>query len=229
MSRKSKVAAEIKLELVERYLKGEVSLKQAAALAGVDQMSFRRWLNLYEAKGATELLTSEKNRAYSKELKIAAVHSYLAGEGSLLDICKKYNIRSDSLLRKWIKLYNTHEDLKASGGGGSYMRKARKTTIEERLSIVNACLENDKNYAFTAKEYSVSYQQVRNWVLRYEEMGTAGLEDRRGYRTGTRPSRTPEEEMKDQIAQLKREKRELQMENDLLKKVKELERRDPFL
>lgn len=95
MSRKAKVAVEIKLEL-ERCLKGEVSLKQAAALAGVVQISFRRWLNSYEAKKAAELLTSEKNRAYSKELKIAAVHSYLAGKGSLLDICK--NIISEVIL-----------------------------------------------------------------------------------------------------------------------------------
>lgn len=65
---------------------------------------------------------------------------------------QKYNIRSDSLLRKSIKLYNTHEELKASGGGGSYMRKARKITIEERLSIVNACLENDKNYIYISVE-----------------------------------------------------------------------------
>ncbi|WP_442784501.1 MULTISPECIES: helix-turn-helix domain-containing protein [unclassified Enterococcus] len=27
-------------------------------------------------------------------------------------------------------------------------------------------------------KYQVSYQQVRNWVLKYEEMGEAGLKDR---------------------------------------------------
>lgn len=32
------------------------------------------------------------------------------------------------------------------------MRKARKITIEERLSIVNACLENDKNYIYISVE-----------------------------------------------------------------------------
>lgn len=32
------------------------------------------------------------------------------------------------------------------------MRKAGKTTIEERLSIVNACLENDKNYIYISVE-----------------------------------------------------------------------------
>lgn len=46
-------------------------------------------------------------------------------------------------------------------------------------------------------------------------MGSAGLEDRRGRRAGTQPSRTPEEVRRDRIAQLEREKRDLQMENDL--------------
>jgi transposase len=59
----------------------------------------------------------------------------------------------------------------------------------------------------------------------YSEMGKPGLEDRRGHRTGTLPSRTPEEELRDRIALLEREKYDLEMENALLKKVKELERR----
>ena len=80
-----------------------------------------------------------------------------------------------------------------------------------------------------ALKYQCSYQQVRNWVKRYEEMGAAGLEDRRGRRAGTMPSRTPEEEMRDRIAELERRNRDLQMENDLLKKVRELEMKDRYL
>ena len=109
------------------------------------------------------------------------------------------------------------------------MRKARSTTPEERLAIVQDCLANDKNYGAMALKYQCSYQQVRNWVKRYEEMGSAGLEDRRGRRVGTMPSRTPEEEMRDRIAELERRNRDLQMENDLLKKVRELEMKDRYL
>lgn len=64
------------------------------------------------------------------------------------------------------------------------------TTYEERLQIVQDCLDHDKNYGAVALKYGCSYQQVRNWVKRYEEMGAAGLEDRRGKRAGTLPSRT---------------------------------------
>lgn len=42
-------------------------------------------------------------------------------------------------------------------------------------------------------------------------------------------SRTPEEELRERIAELERKNKDLQMENDLLKKVRELERRDRFL
>ena len=80
-----------------------------------------------------------------------------------------------------------------------------------------------------ALKYDCSYQQIRNWVDRYEKMGSAGLEDRRGTRIGYKPSRTPEEELRDRIAELERKNKDLQMENDLLKKVRELERRDRFL
>ena len=57
-------------------------------------------------------------------------------------------------------------------------------------------------------------------------MGPTGLEDRRGRRTGTLPSRTPEEELRDRIAELEQKNEDLQMENDILKKVKELEMRN---
>ena len=109
------------------------------------------------------------------------------------------------------------------------MSKGRQTTPEERLEIVQDCLANDKNYGAMAIKYNCSYQQVRNWVLRYEQLGVAGLEDRRGRRIGTQPARTPEEELRDKIAELERKNRELQMENDLLKKVRELERKDRYL
>ena len=109
------------------------------------------------------------------------------------------------------------------------MRKARQTTMEERLAIVQECIVNDKNYGAMALKYNCSYQQVRNWVKRYEEMGSAGLEDRRGRRAGSQLARTPEEELRDRIAELERKNLSLQMENDLLKKVRELEMKDRYL
>jgi len=60
---------------------------------------------------------------------------------------------------------------------------------------------------------------MRNW-------GKQGLEDRRGRRKGTMPSRTPEELLQDELARLKRENQRLKMELDVTKKFQELERRN---
>ena len=231
MLRKSKIEPSLKVELVERYLGGEIGKAEAARLAGTTKWgAFERWLSIYKNEGPSGLLDQKHYRRYTKELKLAAINDYLNRKGSLREIAENYGLRSETQLQRWIKVYNTHGDINSRGsGGGSYMRKGRQTTSEERLVIVQDCLANDKNYGAMALKYNCSYQQVRNWIQRYEKMGSAGLEDRRGSRAGTKPARTPEEELRDKIAELERKNRDLQMENDLLKKVRELERKDRYL
>jgi transposase len=145
--------------------------------------------------------------------------------GSMIEIGKKYGLRSKTQLQNWLKVYNTHKDFKSTSGG-STMSKGRMTTIDERLKIVLDCLENGKDYGAMAIKYQVSYQNVYQWVKRYAELGEAGLEDRRGRRKGTMPSRTPEELLQDELARLKRENQRLKMELDVTKKFQELERRN---
>lgn len=233
MSRKSNIDPALKVELVERYLRNELGIREAGRLAGLSENgtdSFRKWIIIYQNEGPAGLLDQERNKHYPLELKIKAVNAYLRGEGSLLKIMKRYKIRSKKALQDWIRQYNAHGEIKCrSSGGGSYMRKARQTTPEERLEIIQDCLACGKNYGAMALKYNCSYQQVRNWVLRYEIMGSAGLEDRRGRRVGSQPARTPEEQLRDRIAELEHKNRDLQMENDLLKKVKELEMKDRYL
>lgn len=77
--------------------------------------------------------------------------------------------------------YNGHEELKTSGTAGTgIMTKGRKTTYDERVEIVTFCIENQMNYAVTAESYRVSYQQVYQWVKKYESKGIDGLLDKRG-------------------------------------------------
>jgi transposase-like protein len=223
MSHKGKATAEEKLRIIELYLAGKVGRTEAGNIAGVDGATIRRWASRYKTDGPAGLLPKECNRKYSKEIKIAAVLDYESGHVTMQDICEKYGIQDPRQLGNWIKVYNRHEDFKIQSGG-SHMTKGRDTTAEERIEIVKACITSGNDYGGTALKYQVSYQQVYTWMKKYREMGEAGLEDRRGHRTGTLPSRTPEEELRDRIAQLEREKYYLEMENALLKKVKELER-----
>ena len=106
------------------------------------------------------------------------------------------------------------------------MRRGRETTLEERIQIVRDCIGNGKNYGELALKYQVSYQQVRTWTLRFEEMGEAGLEDRRGRRKKDQAPRTKLEQAQIEIEQLKHKLYLAEMERDLLKKLNEVERRD---
>ena len=135
MSRKSKIDPIVKVKIVEQYLDGEIGLGQASKNLGVACQSIRKWISIYQCNGPTGLLNQPKNKSYSKALKISAVNDYLNGAGSLDDICLKYGIRSHTQLLKWIQVYNSGGILKTSTGG-AYMKKAKNTTLDERLKIV---------------------------------------------------------------------------------------------
>ncbi|GIN07484.1 hypothetical protein J1TS1_16290 [Shouchella clausii] len=104
------------------------------------------------------------------------------------------------------------------------MTKGRKTTWEERIHIVQACLENGKAYQETASTYHVSYQQVYQWVKKYENGGEEALKDKRGSKK-EEALLTPEEKIQLQMKKLERENERLRAENVFLKKLEEVERR----
>ena len=108
------------------------------------------------------------------------------------------------------------------------MKQGRVTTQEERIQIVKDCVASGKNYGEIALKYNVSYQQIRTWTLRFEELGKAGLEDRRGRRKKDPEPRTELEQAQIEIEQLKHKLYLSEMENTLLKKLDEIERRDAF-
>ena len=108
------------------------------------------------------------------------------------------------------------------------MRQTRSTTQEERIQIARECIASGKNYGELAIKYNVSYQQVRSWTLRFEELGEAGLEDRRGKRKKDQAPRTELEKAQIEIEQLEHKLYLAEMERDLLKKLDEIERRDAY-
>ena len=191
---------------------------------GIDSRTVCDWVRLYETEGVSAFLPRKGNRCYQPELKEAAVRDYLTGQGSLRQICKKYKIRSTYQLRTWIKVYNGHKDFKKQIGG-SRMTKGRETTQAERIAVAKACIANGKNYGEAAIAYNVSYQQARSWTHKYIEGGEAALEDRRGQRKKDQQPRTELEQAQIEIEQLKHKLKMLEMENHLLKKLEEIERR----
>ena len=108
------------------------------------------------------------------------------------------------------------------------MKRGRETTFEERVQIARECIATGKNYGEIALKYQVGSQQVRTWTLRFEQMGEAGLQDRRGQRKKDQTPRTELEQAQIEIEQLKHKLYLAEMENALLKKLDEVERRDAF-
>ena len=227
MGQKQKLRIEEKVKIIQAYERGEISKSEAVRRGGVSWDTMNQWIRNYEADGE-EAFLPHRERVYSSELKREAVKAYLSGEGSQSEICRKYHIRKRTQLIAWIKVYNAHGEFNSrkNSGGGSYMKQGRETTWEERIQIVRECIASGKNYGEMALKYQVSYQQVRSWTLRFEEMGEAGLQDRRGRRKKDQKPRTELEQAQIEIEQLKHKLYLAEMERDLLKKLQEVERRD---
>ena len=166
---------------------------------------------------------SHKNKVYSTEFKVTAVEAYLRGEGSYRDLCKRFGISHNDVLRKWVLWYNGHREFKerSSAKGEIYMTKGRKTTQEERAEIVAFCLEHNKDYGLTVETYNVSYQQIYAWVRKYEEGGVDKLKDNRG-RTKPADEMTEVEKLKAEMKILQAKNRQLEIENAFIKKLQEL-------
>jgi transposase-like protein len=223
---KRKVTPEEKIHAVEAYLRGEITVRTITNKCVVAKNSFYKWVRNYEVFGPDGLRDKHRKTQYSVEVRMAAVRDYLSGVGSQDDICKKYKIFSQHQLQNWIKLYNSHKELRSNTGRGSdiYMTKGRNTTYEERVEIVSYCIGHGNDYTATIEKYGVSYQQIYSWVRKYNEKGAEGLVDKRG-------KRKPESEMTE-LEKLRAENRMLAARNKrletecaVLKKLEEIERR----
>lgn len=104
------------------------------------------------------------------------------------------------------------------------MTIGRKTTLDERVEIVCFCIANGKDYRRTMETYGVSYQQIYSWVRKYEEHGVEGLMDKRGKRKPLE-AMSEVERLQAENKMLRAEIRRKEMENAILKKLQEIERR----
>ena len=102
--------------------------------------------------------------------------------------------------------------------------KRRKTTMEERIKIVEYRISHSNDYASAAKELNCSCGQVYSWVKKYVTDGMEGLRDGRG-RNKSGEGLSEVEKLKAENRLLRAEKKKQQMEIDLLKKLEEIEGR----
>lgn len=225
MSKRTKYTAEEKLKILMEYENGYISIAELCKVYEINDDSFYKWKKRYEKQGIEGLKESKTCKIYSKELKESAVVDYLSGNYSMYDIVDKYELSSHSVLHRWIKRYNSHRELKDTGKGMSQsMTKGRSTSLEERIEIVNYCINNNKNYQVAAETFNVSYQQVYGWVNKFEAGGENSLMDGRG-RNKVKSELTEEDKIRLAMKKMEIENERLRAENAFLKKLQEIEGR----
>ena len=83
---------------------------------------------------------------YSEELKLSAVQSYLNGKGSYNMIKEKYQIRSSTQLKNWVKKYKEFGEITDTRGKNGGMKDISNPlkgkcihfkTIEEELATIS--------------------------------------------------------------------------------------------
>lgn len=221
---KGKYSALEKFNIIEEVSRGEIGFLAAAKKYKINKTTLMKWQRRYKLYGSEGLESRTRNRSYSAQLKLQAVKDYLKGQLSQYQIIDKYKISSTRQLFNWIKKYNGHSSLKAYRGEAKAMTKGRSTTWQERIEIVQYCLMNQHDYQKTAEQFKVSYQQVYQWVKKFEDGGQDALKDGRG-RKKAPEELTDADQQKLKMKQMEYEIERLRAENAFLKKLEELERR----
>lgn len=210
------VSLEIKIIAVRHSLTGAESLNKTAARFGISRSTLQKWLLNYKMFGTEGLRHRTRNQSYPAEIKREAVESYLSGQMSEEDICKKYQIRSRTQLETWISLYNGQKEFRPAGGAKKGTHMAR-ISVDEKQAAVEFCIAHGRDYMMTAERFGFSYHQVYGWVRNYHAAGISSL----------RHERECPKELSVWIAEnqhLKTINLELEMEAALHRKLRQLQR-----
>lgn len=143
MSKKKSLTSEERVAAVQEYLDGKGGYKAIARKYNIGATTMKRMVCRAKTEGIESVAKASPYRHYTNEIKEAAVEDYLNGKGSLTEICIKYKISTDIVLRRWISWYNNGKRFKEHKRSerGLAMNKGRKTTQEERAEIVAFCIE----------------------------------------------------------------------------------------
>ena len=181
MSR-SKLSVQEKVDLILEFKKSHSSLRAFAIKNNVDQKAFCRWIRFFDRDGIDGLKERTRKKKYSYEFKLQVIRDYLEGKGSFGTLAVKYNLRTAAQVSDWLFKYNNGKLLANSSSRKKESIMTSKTTFEKRIEIVEYVVKDKHSYNEAAERFSVSYQQVRSWVLKANSNGYEALRDGRGHR-----------------------------------------------
>ena len=223
MSKRSKYSSEEKYQILMKYIEGEMSASQLTKEYKISSFTLRSWRDKYELYGMDGLEESHSWKEYSNELRLSAIQDYLSGKYSKLEICRKFKV-SRGALEVWIKNYNNHKETRQTHRRKSLMINSRKLSFEEKVEAVHLCIKNGHDYPAVMEKYQISYQQIYSWTKKYEADGPESLRDHRGRKKPVEEM-TDQEKLRIRVKELEAKNYRLEIENALLKKLEEIERR----
>ena len=103
MSGKKMYSTELKLEIVERYQKGDIGAKSLAEQYHVSKSDVQKWNAAYLEHGVAGLCTT--HGTYSGDFKIAVVEYMHNHRVSIRKTAAHFNIPSWATISKWERIY----------------------------------------------------------------------------------------------------------------------------
>ena len=228
MSRKSRFTAEEKRAAC-RMLKQGQSISGVANSLGLNKSTLKRWRKEYEWHGEKAFERPQGNRSYPREYKVQLVKEYYREKLSIIELAAKHQIGS-TVIAGWIEMWDNGEKLDDYHlYPGVYAMTIRKTTVEERLEIVQWVMDHGFNYTAAAARFELKYATIYQWTQRYLQEGKEGLQRKRGRKPKQvmDPSLLTEtQRLQLELEELKKLNYRLDLENRVLKKKQEIERRN---
>jgi len=165
---------------------------------------------------------------HTSELKKKVVQAYVNGEGGYKALAKRYHLRDNTLVRDWVKRYQTY------GEAGLLRKRQNKFyAVQTKLDAVELYLTTELSIREIAAHFEVSEPSiVARWLKEYREEGADGFSESKG-----RPPKMNGEDKKqkktvssqsndEQIQELEKRIRLLQIENAYLKELRRLRQKE---
>ena len=161
---------------------------------------------------------------YNLEFKLKVIKEYLEGNIGYPSLAKKYNIKSESVIIRWVNAYKTQ-----GCDGLEVKRKNNKYTLEFKLNTVNLYLTGEMSYQSLANELKINNPSIiTRWVKEFREKGIEGLKPKKRGRPSKMSNTDKSKDLKNkskktkkelsEIEKLRKENYYLQMEVEILKK-----------
>ncbi len=219
---RTKYKAVEKLALITEFEASGQSSGRFGKMHGLGDKTIGQWRDRYKRDGLDGLAEAKKNQHYSEAFKLKVITAYLNGEGSADKLAMAYGLRSSSQVKAWVSRYNRDKTVTASPSRKQVPKMSRKTTLEERIEVVEYVTTQKHSYSEAAERYQVSYQQARSWVLKAKDGGYEALSDNRGHHKPQREL-TELDKANLRIRQLEDQVADMKLLEEFVKKYQEIQ------